>query len=60
MSGANGVIDHPNGASVEAMDTGDVITNSSRFTVKPTSVNKQQQPNKPMSPGIYLSYDLFS
>jgi hypothetical protein len=51
MSGANGVTDHPGGASVEAMDTSDVSNSiSSRFPSKPSAVNKQQS-NKPMSPG---------
>ena len=56
----NGVTDHPNAASVEAMDTSDasnpISSSSSRFTVKPATNNKQQL-NKPMSPGrILLSY----
>lgn len=59
MAGANGVSDHPGGASVEAMDTSDasnpLSSNNSRFTVKPSAINKQL--NKPMSPGmIYLSF----
>lgn len=65
MSGANGtILDHPGGASVEAMDTSDtsnpLSTNSSRFTVKPSTINKQQQQhqsNKPMSPGK-ISYSI--
>ena len=53
MSGANGVIDQPGGASVEAMDTSDASNSvSSRFTVKPSTMNKQQS-NKPISPGKY-------
>ena len=54
MSGANGVIDHLGGASVEAMDTSDasnpLSSSSSRFTVK-TSTNTKQLPNKSISPG---------
>jgi len=65
MSGANGVIDHPGGASVEAMDTSDASNSiSSRFPVKISTINKQQS-NKPMSPGRNRSFaltinDLFS
>jgi hypothetical protein len=59
MSGSNGVIDHPGGASVEAMDTSDpsnpLSSNSSRFTVKPSTINKQQS-NKPMSPSMILTF----
>jgi hypothetical protein len=59
MSGANGVIDHPGGTSVEAMDTSDVSnllsSNSSRFAVKPSTINKQQL-NKPISPGIIFIF----
>jgi p70 ribosomal S6 kinase len=51
MSGPNGSIDHPGGASVEAMDTSDVSNSiSSRFPVKSSIINRQQSSNKPMSP----------
>lgn len=54
MSGANGGIDHPGGASVEAMDTSDASNSvSSRFTVKP-STNTKLQLNKPIGQGKYL------
>jgi len=53
MPGSNGVIDHPGAASVEAMDTSDasnpISSTSSRLTVKPSTINKQQL-NKSMSP----------
>jgi hypothetical protein len=61
MSGSNGVIDHLGAASVEAMDTSDasnlVSSTNSRYTVKPSTINKQQS-NKPMSPGMILFFVL--
>ena len=59
MSGANGVTDHPGAASVEAMDTSDAsnLISSSRFTAKPSTVNKQPA-NKSISPGRILFFTL--
>lgn len=58
MSGANGVIDHLGGASVEAMDTSDasnpLSSTTSRTTSKSSTTNKPQS-NKPINPGRKVS-----
>jgi hypothetical protein len=51
ISGANGMNEHPGAASVEAMDTGDLLTpigSASRPTVKSSIMNKQ-----PLAKPIY-------
>jgi len=60
MSGSNGLTDHPGAASLEPMDTGDSSnpissSSSSRSAIKPSTTNKQHS-NKPISPGMILSF----